>query len=98
MARALSQLCSLARRMTVSSAGLRISATKDTHMGKIVDRCVNQIRDMSIAELEANLPAQAVAVARSGDEDDVAMGGEAAKPKDVTLLGAIITKLSELIK
>ena len=79
---------------------IRISATKDTHMGKIVDRCLNQLRDSTIAELEAVLPTGATAGGAIDVKDvDVDMGASAAsKAKDVTYLGAIITKLSDLVR
>jgi hypothetical protein len=70
-------------------------------MGKIVEKCVNQLRDTSIAELEAMLPPEGPkGGATESKSDDVEPDSEAGatKAKDVSYLGAILARLSELIK
>jgi hypothetical protein len=62
-------------------------------MGKIVEKCVNQLRDTSIAELEAMLPPEGPkGGATESKSDDVEPDSEAGATK------AILARLSELIK
>lgn len=66
-------------------------------MGKIVEKCVNQLRDTSIAELETVLsPMVPKGGAVESKADDVDTG--APKAKETTYLGGIVARLSELIK
>ncbi len=91
----------------------RISATKDTQMGRIVQNCVNQLREMSTVDLEEPMesllrkglggsdtgPARPGAGAGAGasGEDGMEDGGGGGG-ESLTLLGAIVAKLLLLIK